>query len=176
MAQGAREHSAPPSGRAPPWTPRALICAGTAENLSRPATGWSDAILALELETGELAWSFQGTADGASGIARTQPVSARRRDSGTGARRQRGRTLVHRVETGSSPTHPAGDHTGWDAGSRLNRPGQVSPGPSSVGEPNRADREGTSVQERADHYTETAQALEACGECVGAKRAMLAAD
>ena len=34
---------------------RGLLYAGTGENLSHPATATSDAILALEIETGELA-------------------------------------------------------------------------------------------------------------------------
>ncbi len=55
-----------PSG-APVWSSptidarRSLVYVGTGENYTRPATETSDAILALELETGALAWAFQGT-------------------------------------------------------------------------------------------------------------------
>lgn len=54
-----------PSG-APVWsTPtvdveRGLIYATTGQNTSPPATGTSDAVLALDMKTGELRWSFQG--------------------------------------------------------------------------------------------------------------------
>ncbi len=51
---------------------RGLVYAGTGENLTHPTTETSDAILALDLETGELAWSFQGTADDAFNMACTQ--------------------------------------------------------------------------------------------------------
>ena len=51
---------------------RGLIYAGTGENLTHPTTETSDAILALDLETGEPAWSFQGTADDAFNMACTQ--------------------------------------------------------------------------------------------------------
>ena len=51
---------------------RGLLYAGTGENLTHPATETSDAILALDLETGELAWSFQGTANDAFNMACTQ--------------------------------------------------------------------------------------------------------
>ena len=63
-----------PSG-APVWssptvdTLRGLIYAGTGENYTRPATNNSDAILALDIETGELAWSFQATAEDAFTMA-----------------------------------------------------------------------------------------------------------
>ena len=53
---------------------RGLLYAGTGENLTHPATESSDAILALELETGELAWSLQGTSGDAFNVACTQPA------------------------------------------------------------------------------------------------------
>jgi polyvinyl alcohol dehydrogenase (cytochrome) len=55
-----------PSG-APIWTAaaiderRGLIYVGTGENTSAPATDTSDAILALRMEDGSLAWKFQAT-------------------------------------------------------------------------------------------------------------------
>lgn len=51
---------------------RGLLYAGTGENLTHPVTESSDAILALDLETGELVWSFQGTAGDAFNMACTQ--------------------------------------------------------------------------------------------------------
>ena len=51
---------------------RGLLYAGTGENLTHPTTENSDAILALNLETGDLVWSFQGTADDAFNMACTQ--------------------------------------------------------------------------------------------------------
>jgi polyvinyl alcohol dehydrogenase (cytochrome) len=42
---------------------RNRIYIGTGENLSRPATENSDAIVALDMDSGELAWRFQATAD-----------------------------------------------------------------------------------------------------------------
>ena len=42
---------------------RGLLYVGTGGNASRPATQWSDAILALDIESGEVRWSFQGLAD-----------------------------------------------------------------------------------------------------------------
>ncbi|KZX54824.1 dehydrogenase [Halioglobus sp. HI00S01] len=36
---------------------------GTGENLSHPATATSDAVIALDLDTGETVWQFQATAD-----------------------------------------------------------------------------------------------------------------
>ncbi|MDE2796333.1 MAG: PQQ-binding-like beta-propeller repeat protein [Gemmatimonadota bacterium] len=51
---------------------RELVYVGTGENLTHPTTETSDAILALELETGEPVWSFQGTADDAFNMACTQ--------------------------------------------------------------------------------------------------------
>ena len=55
-----------PSG-APVWASptvdagRGLVYVGTGENYTHPTTTSSDAILAIDMETGELAWSFQGT-------------------------------------------------------------------------------------------------------------------
>jgi polyvinyl alcohol dehydrogenase (cytochrome) len=55
-----------PSG-APVWssptvdTKRGLIYIGTGENYTIPATHGSDAIQAIHMKTGKLAWSFQGT-------------------------------------------------------------------------------------------------------------------
>ena len=54
---------------------RGLLYAGTGENLTHPTTGNSDAILALDLETGELAWSFQGTSGDAFNMACTQAAN-----------------------------------------------------------------------------------------------------
>ncbi|MDO8863320.1 PQQ-binding-like beta-propeller repeat protein [Haliea sp. E1-2-M8] len=57
-----------PSG-AVVWTTPAIdparnrLYVGTGQNLSRPATGTSDAIVALDLDSGEPAWIFQATAD-----------------------------------------------------------------------------------------------------------------
>ncbi|MCB1700419.1 MAG: PQQ-binding-like beta-propeller repeat protein [Halioglobus sp.] len=42
---------------------RNRIYIGTGENLSRPATDTSDAIVALDMDTGKLAWLFQALAD-----------------------------------------------------------------------------------------------------------------
>lgn len=42
---------------------RNRIYIGTGENLSRPATENSDAIVALDMDSGELAWRFQATAE-----------------------------------------------------------------------------------------------------------------
>lgn len=59
-----------PSG-APVWaTPtvdeaRGLLYVGTGENYTRPTTDTSDAILALDLKSGEIKWKFQGTQDDA---------------------------------------------------------------------------------------------------------------
>lgn len=56
-----------PSGAAVWTTPavdekRNRIYFGTGENLSHPATATSDAIIALDMDTGELAWRFQAIA------------------------------------------------------------------------------------------------------------------
>lgn len=57
-----------PSG-APVWTTpaidarRGVLYVGTGQNTSEPPTETSDAVLAIDLETGELAWSFQATAN-----------------------------------------------------------------------------------------------------------------
>lgn len=65
-----------PSG-APVWSSptvdreRGLVYAGTGENLSRPASETSDAILAIDLETGELQWAFQATGGDAFTMACT---------------------------------------------------------------------------------------------------------
>ena len=59
-----------PSG-APVWssptvdTARGRVYAGTGQNYTRPTTGNSDAIIALDTRTGELAWSFQATPEDA---------------------------------------------------------------------------------------------------------------
>ena len=59
-----------PSG-APVWntplvdTRRGLLYFGTGENFSSPATDTSDAIIALDLKTGEKRWSFQALANDA---------------------------------------------------------------------------------------------------------------
>lgn len=57
-----------PSG-ASVWTTPAIdarrnrLYIGTGENLSHPATNTSDAIIALNMDTGEIAWRFQAIAD-----------------------------------------------------------------------------------------------------------------
>ncbi len=51
---------------------RGRIYAGTGENLTRPTTGNSDAVVAIDMETGELAWSFQATSGDAFNMACTQ--------------------------------------------------------------------------------------------------------
>ncbi|MDE0349464.1 MAG: PQQ-binding-like beta-propeller repeat protein [Gammaproteobacteria bacterium] len=63
-----------PSGAAVWTTPtvdaeRRRIYIGTGENTSTPATELSDAIVALDMETGEIAWSFQATAGDAFNMA-----------------------------------------------------------------------------------------------------------
>lgn len=63
-----------PSGAAVWTTPtvdaqRGRIYFGTGENTSTPATELSDAIVALDMETGEIAWSFQATAGDAFNMA-----------------------------------------------------------------------------------------------------------
>ncbi|MEE8117051.1 MAG: PQQ-binding-like beta-propeller repeat protein, partial [Gemmatimonadales bacterium] len=65
-----------PSG-APVWASptvdvgRGLVYVGTGENYTHPTTSSSDAILALDIETGELAWSFQATEADAFNMACT---------------------------------------------------------------------------------------------------------
>jgi polyvinyl alcohol dehydrogenase (cytochrome) len=67
-----------PSG-APVWssptidTRRGLVYVGTGENYTRPATATSDAILAIDLRTGALEWSFQATREDAFTMACTTP-------------------------------------------------------------------------------------------------------
>lgn len=63
-----------PSGAAVWTTPtvdaqRGRIYIGTGENTSTPATELSDAIVALDMQTGEIAWSFQATAGDAFNMA-----------------------------------------------------------------------------------------------------------
>jgi polyvinyl alcohol dehydrogenase (cytochrome) len=40
-----------------------LLFVGTGQNLTRPGTGTSDAIVALDMETGKIRWLFQSTVD-----------------------------------------------------------------------------------------------------------------
>lgn len=67
-----------PSG-APVWSSptidvsRSRIYVGTGENYTRPTTATSDAIIAIEIETGKVAWSFQGTESDAFTMACTSP-------------------------------------------------------------------------------------------------------
>ena len=63
-----------PSGAAVWTTPtidakRDRVYVGTGENTSTPATELSDAIVALDMETGAVAWSFQGTRNDAFNMA-----------------------------------------------------------------------------------------------------------
>ena len=68
-----------PSG-APVWASptvdvaRGVVYFGTGENYTRPTTESSDAIVAIDIETGELRWSFQGT----EGDAFTMACTSRR--------------------------------------------------------------------------------------------------
>ena len=55
-------------------TARGRVYAGTGGNYTRPASGTSDAIIALDIETGDLAWSFQATPEDAWNMA-CLPVS-----------------------------------------------------------------------------------------------------
>jgi polyvinyl alcohol dehydrogenase (cytochrome) len=63
-----------PSG-APIWTSptvdsrRGLLYVGTGENYSTPSNDTSDAVLALEIATGRIRWSFQGTRGDAWNLA-----------------------------------------------------------------------------------------------------------
>ena len=65
-----------PSG-APVWSSptidlsRGRVYVGTGENYTRPTTTTSDAIIAIEMETGEISWSFQGTESDAFTMACT---------------------------------------------------------------------------------------------------------
>ncbi len=68
-----------PSG-VPVWstptvdTKRGLIYVGTGQNASLPATDYSDAVIALDLETGEVAWHFQAIAgDAYNGACQQSP-------------------------------------------------------------------------------------------------------
>ncbi len=69
-----------PSG-APVWSSptvdaeRGLVYVGTGESYTRPASPASDAILAVDVETGELVWSFQATAEDAFNMACTTPTN-----------------------------------------------------------------------------------------------------
>lgn len=69
-----------PSG-APVWSSptidaaRGLVYAGTGENYTRPTTDNSDAIIAIDIETGELAWSFQATPEDAFTMACTSATA-----------------------------------------------------------------------------------------------------
>ncbi len=70
-----------PSG-APVWSSptvdarRRLVYVGTGENYTRPTTDNSDAIVAVDFDTGELAWSFQATPEDAFNMACTSPRSS----------------------------------------------------------------------------------------------------
>ena len=63
-----------PSG-APVWTTPAVdpkrrrIYIGTGENTSTPATELSDAIVAIDMDTGQIVWSYQGTSGDAFNMA-----------------------------------------------------------------------------------------------------------
>ena len=63
-----------PSG-APVWTTPAVdpkrrrIYIGTGENTSTPATELSDAIVAIDMDTGQIIWSYQGTSGDAFNMA-----------------------------------------------------------------------------------------------------------
>ena len=69
-----------PSG-APVWSSptvdaaRGLVYAGTGENYTRPTTDNSDAIIAIDIGTGELAWSFQATPEDAFTMACTSSTA-----------------------------------------------------------------------------------------------------
>lgn len=56
---------------------RGQLYVGTGENMSSPATATSDAIMALDLQTGAIRWTFQGTANDAWNTAcdTDQPAS-----------------------------------------------------------------------------------------------------
>jgi polyvinyl alcohol dehydrogenase (cytochrome) len=67
-----------PAG-APVWSSptvdsvRGVVYVGTGENYTRPATDQSDAVLALDLGSGELVWSFQATTGDAFTMACMSP-------------------------------------------------------------------------------------------------------
>ncbi len=68
-----------PSGAAVWTTPvvdlkRQRIYFGTGENLSHPATDTSDAIIALDMASGELAWRYQTTRGDVWNAARVLPM------------------------------------------------------------------------------------------------------
>lgn len=82
IAEEAREVGKSPRGKpvfapagAPVWSSptvdsaRGLLYVGTGENYSQPTSETSDAILALDLSTGAVAWSFQATARDAYNLA-----------------------------------------------------------------------------------------------------------
>ncbi len=68
-----------PSG-APVWNSPAIdikrrqLYFGTGENYTSPPTGTSDAILALDIDTGKVKWVFQGTSGDAWNTACSEPV------------------------------------------------------------------------------------------------------
>ncbi len=67
-------HSYGPSG-APVWcsptidAKRGLVYIGTGENYTCPTTNTSDAIQAIDMNTGKLVWNFQATSDDAYNVA-----------------------------------------------------------------------------------------------------------
>jgi len=67
-----------PSG-APVWSSPTvdeelgLLYIGTGENYTRPTTGTSDALIALDVESGTIAWTFQATESDAFNMACTVP-------------------------------------------------------------------------------------------------------
>lgn len=71
VVQGKTRQGAPrwgPSGAVVWTTPtidskRSVVYIGTGENMSAPATGTSDAIVALDMQTGKVRWHFQATAN-----------------------------------------------------------------------------------------------------------------
>ena len=102
-----------PSG-APVWSSptvdatRGRLYIGTGENYTRPATDQSDAVLALDLRTGALAWSFQGTREDAYNYA----CSSARRSSELPETRGPRPRLWHGSDSTSTgarrPGHPGG--------------------------------------------------------------------
>ncbi len=49
------------------------VIVGTGENMSSPATGTSDALIAMDLDSGEIQWVFQGTANDAWNVSCDTP-------------------------------------------------------------------------------------------------------